>query len=104
MALKKLTDLTACELSTQLKKAGLAISGNKFDEREALLRLTTHLIDKGEDPTSYEFASDLSETEGNAAEEVPKKNAELNHTARQMLLAKIVRLERSYFTQEGRGL
>ena len=105
MALKKLTDLSASELAAELKKAGLAISAETFDEREAILRLTTHLIDKGEDPTSYEFTIDASEKASKST--VPEKKddlAELKVTARQKLLAKIVKFERNYFTQEGRGL
>ena len=62
MSLKKLTVLTSNELSKEIKKAGLAVTGDKFDDREAILRLTTNLIDKGEDPTSYEFTvRDISE-------------------------------------------
>ena len=101
----KLTDLSAPELAAELKKAGLAISADTFDEREAILRLTTHLIDKGEDPTSYEFTIDASEKESKST--VPEKKddlAEQKVTARQKLLAKIVKFERNYFTQEGRGL
>ena len=101
----KLTDLPSSELAAELKKAGLAISSETFDEREAILRLTTHLIDKGEDPISYEFTIDASEKEYNST--VPEQKddlAEQKVTARQELLAKIVKFERNYFTQEGRGL
>eukprot|EP00092_Neocalanus_flemingeri_P015208 GFUD01016429.1.p1 GENE.GFUD01016429.1~~GFUD01016429.1.p1 ORF type:complete len:106 (+),score=35.32 GFUD01016429.1:110-427(+) len=105
MGLKKLTELKASELSTELKRAGLAVTGGKFnDEREAILRLSTYLIDKGEDPTSYEFSIDESEKDETTAVKNDKEELGLmNNEARQKLLAKIVRLERSYFTQ-GRGL
>ena len=49
MGFKKLTDLTSSELSIELKKASLVISGHNSDEREAIIRLSTHLIDMGED-------------------------------------------------------
>ena len=56
----------------------------------------------GEDPTSYEFIIDDSQKAEVVVEERGKK-VEMNFTDRQNLLAKIVRLERSYFTQDGRS-
>ena len=100
MSFKKLTDLTSSELSIELKKASLVISGHNSDEREAIIRLSTHLIDMGEDPTSYEFIIEDSKKIEAVVEE---KKVEMNLMARQNLLAKIVRLERSYFTQDGRS-
>ena len=102
MGFKKLTDLSTSELCIELKKASLVISGHNSDERESIIRLSTHLIDMGEDPTSYEFIIDDSQKAEVVVEERGKK-LEMNFTDRQNLLAKIVRLERSYFTQDGRS-
>ena len=93
---KKLTQLTASELQLQLKMAKLSISTAKFDEKEALLRLTKHLIDQGEDPTSYEFTTIANN------QEQQKNEPSFNLTAKRSLVNKIVKLER-YFTLDGRG-
>merc|ERR1712002_1233056 len=96
MESKKLTASSSSELSSELKKAGLSMSGKKFDEKEALVRLTTDLIDKGEDPTSYEFSIEASDDKSE------KKDASgLNETTKQQFLDKIVRFERNYFTSRG---
>ena len=84
----KLTALSAVELKEELKKAGLTMSGKDFDEKEALLRLTTHLIDKGEDPTSYEFFTETSENDKKSDQENSKG---LNMATKQDLLDKIVK-------------
>merc|ERR1712055_303834 len=97
MSLKKLTDLSSCELSTELKTAGIVVTGNNFNDRESILRLSTHLIDKGEDPTSYEFK--VNECKDESLDKCKKEDDEKGLKARQSLLAKIVRLERSYFTK-----
>jgi hypothetical protein len=74
-------------------------------EREAVLRLATFLIDKvaappsslllqGEDPSSYRFT---------VVGEQMEEREQGRERRRQRLLARIVRLERNYFTSEGPG-
>ena len=52
MVFKKLHELTASELRIELKRAGIK---GKYVKAEAIMRLTTHLIDVSEDPVTFEF-------------------------------------------------
>ena len=52
MVYKKLEDLTASELRTELKRAGIK---GKYVKTQAIMRLTTFLIDVSEDPLTFEF-------------------------------------------------
>ena len=56
MVLKKLTELSASELRTELKRAGIK---GKFIKTQAIVRLTTYLIDVSEDPATFEFYTDV---------------------------------------------
>ena len=49
---KKLHELTANELRIELKRAGIK---GKYVKAEAIMRLTTHLIDVSENPIEFEF-------------------------------------------------
>ena len=52
MVFKKLHELTANELRIELKRAGIK---GKYVKAEAIMRLTTHLIDVSENPIEFEF-------------------------------------------------
>ena len=52
MVLKKLEELTASELRIELKRVGIK---GKFVKSQAIMRLTTHLVDVSEDPMIFEF-------------------------------------------------
>ena len=52
MVFKKLHELTASELRVELRRAGIK---GKYVKAEAIMRLTTHLIDVSEDPVTFEF-------------------------------------------------
>ena len=56
MVLKKLQELTANELRIELRRAGIK---GKYVKAEAIMRLTTFLIDVSEDPLSFEFDPDV---------------------------------------------
>ena len=56
MVLKHLRSLTASELRIELKRAGIK---GKYVKAEAIMRLTTHLIDVSEDPMTFEFDPDM---------------------------------------------
>ena len=56
MVLKKLHELSASELRTELKRAGIK---GKFIKTQAIVRLTTYLIDVSEDPGTFEFDTDV---------------------------------------------
>ena len=93
--MKKLSELTSSEISTELTKAGQAISENTGGgEEDNFLRLSTYLIDKGENPVSFEF-----ETQETTAVEDGRVLKVLERTK---LIEKVVKLER-YFSSE-RGL
>ena len=93
--MKKLSELTSSEISTELMKAGQAISENTGGgEEDNFLRLSTYLIDKGENPVSFEF-----ETQETTAVEDGRVLKVLERTK---LIEKVVKLER-YFSSE-RGL
>ena len=56
MVLKKVAELSASELRTELKRAGIK---GKFIKTQAIVRLTTYLIDVSEDPATFEFYTDV---------------------------------------------
>ena len=56
MVFKRLRDLTASELRTELKRAGIK---GKFVKADAIMRLTAHLMDVSEDPFEFEFDPDI---------------------------------------------
>ena len=55
--MKKLSELTSEEICFELIKTGQIVSENVVggEEQENVLRLSTYLIDKGENPVSFEF-------------------------------------------------
>ena len=72
------------------------MSGKRVDDKEKFLRLSTYLIDQGEDPISFEFSPNTATTT------LPDKKLQAE---RLKLLQKIVKFEKSYFTKEkSRGL
>ena len=89
---RKLTELTSAELSSELSKAGLELSGTNVDDTERLLVLSTHLLDMGEDPVKYEFKTRPPDTES----DTPDKKA---RSERQKLLERVIKFERNYFKQ-----
>ena len=91
--MKKLSQLTSSEISTELTKRGQTFIGE--GEEENFLRLSTLLIDKGEDPLGFEF-----ETQETTA---PAEDGKVMRVLeRKKLIEKVVKLER-YFSSE-RGL
>ena len=93
--MKKLSELTSEEICSELIKTGQAVSENVGDvEQENFLRLSTYLIDKGENPVSFEF--EIQESTGGEDGQVIKV------LERKKLIEKVLKLER-YFTSE-RGL
>ena len=56
MAFKRLDELTASELRTELKRAGIQ---GKYIKAQAIMRLTAHLIDISEDPLTFEFDPEM---------------------------------------------
>ena len=52
MVFKKLDELTAAELRIELRRAGIV---GKYVKSQAIMRLTTHLVDISEDPHTFEF-------------------------------------------------
>ena len=89
---RKLPDLSSTEISSELSRAGVKISGKRVDDKEKFLRLSTYLIDQGEDPISYEFSSN-----SDTSSSLPDKKVQAE---RLKLLEKIVKFEKSYFTKE----
>ena len=53
---KHLEELTASELRIELKRAGIK---GKYVKAQAIMRLTTHLIDISEDPLTFEFDPEM---------------------------------------------
>ena len=95
---RKLQDLNSSELSKELSKAGLCLEGKNVDDKERFLRLSTYLIDRGEDPISYEFRSENFDPKIIPVD----KRVQVE---RLELLQKIVKFEKSYFTKDkNRGL
>ena len=99
---KTLCELTGEQLERQLEVSGLQ-QKQKMIETEAVLRLTTIHIDQGEDLTSYKFSVDKDLEIDDWMDEVKRKrkrkDMEDRERRRQKLMAKIMRLERNYFTQ-----
>ena len=56
MVFKHLDELTASELRIELKRAGIK---GKYVKAQAIMRLTTHLIDISEDPLTFEFDPEM---------------------------------------------
>ena len=94
--MKKLSELTSSEISTELIKAGQAVSENTGGggDQENFLRLSTYLIDEGENPVSFEFKTQETPT--------AEDGKVLKVLERKKLIEKVVKLER-YFASE-RGL
>merc|ERR1712168_480241 len=90
MASRKLQHLTSSELSSELSKAGLNLKGKNVDDKERFLRLSTYLIDRGEDPISYEFKSENFDSKIHTVDKRVQ-------TERLELLQKVVKFEKSYF-------
>ena len=57
MVFKHLDELTASELRIELKRAGIK---GKYVKAQAIMRLTTHLIDISEDALTFEFDPEMS--------------------------------------------
>ena len=57
MVFKHFQELTASELRTELKRAGIK---GKFVKADAIMRLTAHLIDVSEDPFTFEFDPEIA--------------------------------------------
>ena len=90
--MKKLSKLTSEEIRTELIKAGQAVSENVGDvEQENFLRLSTYLIDKGENPVSFEF--EIQEST------IGQDGQVIKVLERKKLIEKVLKLER-YFTSE----
>ena len=87
----RLMDLTSSELSSELSKAGLQISGQNVDDRERLLRLSTYLIDKGENPFTFEFKS----TPGRVVDSPDQKI----QNERTKLLERVIKIEKRVFSR-----
>ena len=80
------------KISAELIKTGQAVSGDVGGgEKENFLRLSTYLIDKGENPVSFEFEIQESTTgqDGQVIKVLERKK----------LIEKVLKLER-YFTSE----
>ena len=86
-----LIDLTSSELSSELSKAGLAISGENVGDREQVLRLSTYLIDKGENPFTFEFKT----TPGRVLDSRDQKT----QNERTKLLERVIKFEKRVFSR-----
>ena len=73
MVLKKLEELSASELMTELKRVGIK---GKFVKAQAIVRLSTHLVDVSEDPLTSEFDPDVPVEE--ASEDNPEDYVVMN--------------------------
>ena len=91
--LKKQSELSSEEICTELIKTGQTVSENVVggEEQENVLRLNV-LIDKGENPVSFEF--EIQESTGGEDGQAFKV------LERKKLIEKVLKLER-YFTSEG---
>merc|ERR1719511_127421 len=100
ICMKTLTQLIKAELASQMTTLGVSSPDESLCEREAVLLLTTFLIDKGEDPTSYRFtvSGDSSDKTGTDDKQLGRKleleDIEKRKTLRRRLVARIVKLER----------
>ena len=90
MSARRLADLSSSEVSTELARVGVQVSGKHVDDRERLLRLATFLIDKGQDPLSHEFPE-------LANQEQSDNNSDKARHDRRLLLDRVVKMERRYF-------
>ena len=88
---KRLQDLTSAELSSELSRAGLQMTGKNVNDRERLLRLSTFLIDQGKNPVTYEFKM----TAGVLDNQDQKVQNE-----RTKLLERVIKFEKSYFSRD----
>ena len=108
---KILTELSVGDVTEELERAGVAGAAG-LGEREAFLRLSTQLIDSGEDPATFSFrVKQDKENRGTRHEDslhgVKKEETkEKMKSSRKKLLEKIIRLEKNYFakTNGARGL
>merc|ERR1712150_97977 len=94
--MKKLSELTSAEISTELVRRGQTVSetvGGAGDQ-ENFLKLSTFLIDKGENIVSFEFETQETTTADDGKV--------IKLFERKKLIEKVVKLER-YFSSE-RGL
>ena len=91
MSARRLEDLSSSEVSTELAKVGVQVSGKHVGDRERLLRLATFLIDKGQDPISHEFP-ELADQE-----QSENKSSDKARHDRRLLLDRVVKIERRYF-------
>ena len=89
---KRLQDLTSSELSSELSRAGLEISGKNVNDRERLLRLSTFLIDQGEDPVTYEFKMATGSVQDSQDQKIQNE--------RTKLLERVMKFEKSYFSRD----
>ena len=71
--MKKLEELSASELRTELKRVGIK---GKFVKAQAIVRLKTHLVDISEDPLTFEFDPDVPVAE--ASEDNPEDYVVMN--------------------------
>ena len=90
MSARRLADLSSSEVSTELARVGVQVSGKHVGDRERLLRLATFLIDKGQDPLSHEFP-ELTD------QEQSDKSSDKARQDRSLLLDRVVKIERRYF-------
>ena len=93
--MKKLSELTSGEISTELLRAGQAGS-EAGEEQENILRLSTFLMERGLDPLSFEFET------GDGDTSTADEGKVIKVLERKQLIEKVVKLER-YFSSE-RGL
>ena len=89
---KRLQDLTSAELSSELSRAGLQMTGKNVNDRERLLRLSTFLIDQGENPVTYEFKMTTAGVLDNQDQKVQNE--------RMKLLERVIKFEKSYFSRD----
>ena len=90
MSARRLADLSSSEVSTELARVGVQVSGKHVGDRERLLRLATVLIDKGQDPLSHEFPELMDQ-------EQSENNSDKATQDRRLLLDRVVKIERRYF-------
>ena len=84
--------MSSSEVSTELARVGVQVSGKHVGDRERLLRLATFLIDKGQDPLSHEFP-ELADQE----QSDDKMTSDKARQDRRLLLDRVVKMERRYF-------
>ena len=92
MAPRKLAELSSTELSLELTRAGLKVSGKHVNDKERFVRLSTYLLDQGDDPEHFEFTTKT---------ESPETDVKIQKE-RLKLLAKIQKLEKTYFARDSK--